>query len=71
MIKTYISFFESGRVIVKQKKKPLLIFKNQAGLVAEIESHGFDIDEVQEAMNAAAEKNDGISWDLIPPGLTA
>lgn len=63
----YVSFFESGRVVVSQYGKPILIFKNKFGLVAEIESHGFDIDEVQAAMNIAAEKHNGISWDLMPP----
>ena len=42
---------------------------DKSGLVAEIESYGFDIDDVQAAMNLAAEKNNGISWDLIPPSL--
>ena len=69
MKNTYISFFESGRVIVSQPNKPILVFNNQPGLVAEIESHGFDIDEVQDAMNLAAEKHNGISWDLIPPAI--
>ena len=69
MANTYISFFESGRVVISQSGKPILVFKNQPGLVAEIEANGFDIDEVQEAMNLAAEKHNGISWDLIPPGL--
>ena len=65
----YLSFFESGRAILSQKDKPMLIFQNQPGLVAEIESYGFDIVDVQAAMNLAAEKNNGISWDLIPPSL--
>lgn len=69
MENTYVSFFESGRVVVTQPDKPILVFKNQPGLVAEIESYGFDIDDVQAAMNLAAEKNNGISWDLIPPSL--
>ena len=65
----YLSFFESGRAILSQQDKPMLIFHNKSGLVAEIESYGFDIDDVQAAMNLAAEKNNGISWDLIPPSL--
>ena len=60
---------KSGRVIVTQENKQMLIFKNKPGLVAEIDSHGFDIDEIQAAMNLSAEKHNGISWDLIPPGL--
>ena len=60
---------KSGRVIVPQENKQMLIFKSKAGLGAVIESHGFDIDEIQAAMNLSAEKHKGISWDLIPPGL--
>ena len=66
MENTYVSFFESGRVVVTQPDKPILVFKNQSGLVAEIESFGFDADEVSKAMGAAGEMHDGIAWDLIP-----
>ena len=52
MENTYVSFFESGRVVVTQPDKPILVFKNQSGLVAEIESFGFDADEVSKAMGA-------------------
>lgn len=62
----HVSFFESGRAIVTQAGKPILIFKNQPGLVEEIEACGFDIYEIQTAMNLAAEKHNGISWDLVP-----
>lgn len=62
----YVSFFESGRVVVTQKDKPILVFKNEVGLVAEIESKGFDIEEIQYLMNLAGEKHNGISWDLMP-----
>lgn len=62
----YVSFFESGRVIVTQKDEPILIFENKPGLVEEIESQGFDIEEIQYLMNQAGEKHNGISWNLMP-----
>lgn len=65
----YVSFFESGRVIVSQKDKPVLVFKNQVGLMSEIKSKGFDAIEIVKLMNSASEKHDGIAWDLMPPGI--
>ena len=62
------SDFARTRALIHAQREKFLA-RNKSGLVAEIESYGFDIDDVQAAMNLAAEKNNGISWDLIPPSL--
>lgn len=66
MAAAYVSIFESGRVIVTHGSRPVLIFQNAPGLCAEMEAQGFDVEEVQELINEAAAKRNGISWDLMP-----
>lgn len=65
MAAVHLSFFESGRAILTQGDR-LLIFNNAPGLCAEMEAQGFDVEEVQELINEAAAKHNGISWDLVP-----
>lgn len=62
----YVSFFESGRAIVSQENKPMVIFNRVPGLCAQIEDQGFDVEEVQKLMNDAAAKHNGICWYLMP-----
>ena len=66
MATAYVSFFESGRAIVTQENKPMVIFNRAPGLCAQIEDQGFNVEEVQKLMNDAAAKHNGICWHLMP-----
>lgn len=62
-MKTCLSFFGSGRAILTQPGKKMLIFKSGAGVTKSIQDAGFDVDEVQAAVNLAGSLHNGISWE--------